>query len=90
MKSVIELILSNFPFENGKIILQQEKKELEQQQQQQQQQKLIQIQRQYKADKSIIRIPLDGEEETNSHPKLRGLKEAEEAEEEKPIKRRRN
>ena len=43
-----------------------------------QNQQQIQIQRQYNADKSIIRIPLadeEEEEETNSHPKLRALKE---------------
>ena len=80
MKSVID-ILSNFP-ENGKIILQQSSKENQELRQNQQQ---IQIQRQYNADKSIIRIPLadeeEEEEETNSHPKLRALKEGEEEEE---------
>ena len=79
MKSVLD-ILSNFP-ENGKIILQQSSKENQELRQNQQQ---IQIQRQYNADKSIIRIPLadEEEEETNSHPKLRALKEGEEEEQE--------
>ena len=86
MKSVID-ILSNFP-ENGKIILQQSSKENQELRQNQQQ---IQIQRQYNADKSIIRIPLADEEEeveTNSHPKLRALKEGEEKEEQETKKRK--